>query len=59
MVLLTARMKSKNIEEMALKYPVVLACEYIEGSAIPTVSINNISGAQKQQNIWLSWDIKE
>lgn len=47
MVLLTARMKSKNIEEMALKYPVVLACEYIEGSAIPTVSINNISGAQK------------
>ncbi|MGB8271557.1 MAG: LacI family DNA-binding transcriptional regulator, partial [Priestia megaterium] len=47
MVLLTARMESKNIEEMALKYPVVLACEYIEGSAIPTVSINNISGAQK------------
>ena len=47
MVLLTARMESKHIEEMALKYPVVLACEYIEGSAIPTVSINNISGAQK------------
>ncbi|MFC3886560.1 LacI family DNA-binding transcriptional regulator [Bacillus songklensis] len=47
LVLLTARMKSKIIEEMALEYPVVLACEYIEGSNIPTVSIDNVSGARK------------
>lgn len=47
MVLLTARMKSKIVEEMALEYPVVLACEYIEGLSIPTVSIDNISGARK------------
>jgi LacI family transcriptional regulator, repressor for deo operon, udp, cdd, tsx, nupC, and nupG len=47
MVLLTARMNPKIVEEMALEYPVVLACEYIEGSNIPTVSIDNISGARK------------
>jgi LacI family transcriptional regulator, repressor for deo operon, udp, cdd, tsx, nupC, and nupG len=47
MVLLTARMESKIVEEMALEYPVVLACEYIEGSTIPTVSIDNVSGARK------------
>lgn len=46
-ILLTARMKSKSVEEMAFEYPVVLACEYIEGSTIPTVSIDNISGARK------------
>ncbi|MFC3884457.1 LacI family DNA-binding transcriptional regulator [Bacillus songklensis] len=47
LVLLTARMESKIVEDMALEYPVVLACEYIEGSNIPTVSIDNVSGARK------------
>ncbi|MGG3467287.1 LacI family DNA-binding transcriptional regulator [Neobacillus pocheonensis] len=47
MVLLTARMNSFVVEEAADHFPVVLACEYIEGSNIPTVSIDNISGARK------------
>lgn len=47
MVLLTARMDAAAVEEVARSFPVVLACEYIEGSRIPTVSIDNISGARK------------
>jgi len=47
MVLLTARMDAAAVEEVARCFPVVLACEYIEGSRIPTVSIDNISGARK------------
>lgn len=47
MVLLTARMDSQAVEEVARHFPVVLACEYVEGSSIPTVSIDNISSARK------------
>jgi LacI family transcriptional regulator, repressor for deo operon, udp, cdd, tsx, nupC, and nupG len=47
MILLTARMKHIYIEEIAEQYPVVLACEYLEGSTVPTVSIDNISSAKK------------
>ncbi|WP_047152255.1 LacI family DNA-binding transcriptional regulator [Aneurinibacillus tyrosinisolvens] len=47
MILLTARMDSSIVEEMAQEYPVVLACEYIDGSKIPTVSIDNVSSARK------------
>lgn len=47
MVLLTARMDALAVEEVARCFPVVLACEYIEGSSIPTVSIDNISAARK------------
>jgi LacI family repressor for deo operon, udp, cdd, tsx, nupC, and nupG len=47
MILLTARMERELVEEIAENYPVVLACEYIEGSKIPTVSIDNISSARK------------
>lgn len=47
LILLTARMKPNIVEEIALEYPLVLACEYIEGSSVPTVSIDNISGARK------------
>ncbi|WP_041087466.1 LacI family DNA-binding transcriptional regulator [Jeotgalibacillus soli] len=47
MILLTARMKQEVIEEFSEDFPVVLACEYKEGSSIPTVSIDNISGARK------------
>lgn len=47
MILLTARMNRDLVEEIAEQYPVVLACEYLEGSRIPTVSIDNISSARK------------
>jgi LacI family transcriptional regulator, repressor for deo operon, udp, cdd, tsx, nupC, and nupG len=47
MILLTARINKKLVEEIAKQYPVVLACEYLEGSTIPTVSIDNISAARK------------
>ncbi|MFX0561096.1 LacI family DNA-binding transcriptional regulator [Tepidibacillus infernus] len=47
MILLTARMDGKLIDEIAKEFPVVLACEYFEGSQIPTISIDNISGARK------------
>ncbi|WP_394238695.1 LacI family DNA-binding transcriptional regulator [Niallia oryzisoli] len=47
MILLTARSDRKSLEQLTKEYPVVLACEYIEGAAIPTVSIDNISSARK------------
>ncbi|RAK18255.1 LacI family transcriptional regulator [Anoxybacillus vitaminiphilus] len=47
MILLTARLESHLLEEIAGEFPVVLACEYLEGSTIPTVSIDNISSARK------------
>jgi LacI family repressor for deo operon, udp, cdd, tsx, nupC, and nupG len=47
MILLTARMNREMIEEIADQFPVVLACEYLEGSSIPTVSIDNISSARR------------
>ncbi|MCV9884955.1 LacI family DNA-binding transcriptional regulator [Metabacillus halosaccharovorans] len=47
MILLTAKMKPELVEEMANEFPVVLACEYIEGSSIPTISIDNVSSARK------------
>jgi LacI family repressor for deo operon, udp, cdd, tsx, nupC, and nupG len=46
-ILLTARANKQMLEELANEHPVVLACEYIEGSKIPTVSIDNISSARK------------
>jgi len=47
LVLLTARMDRNTIESLMEKYPVVLACEYLEDSNVPTVSIDNISAARK------------
>ncbi|GAX92019.1 LacI family DNA-binding transcriptional regulator [Effusibacillus lacus] len=47
MILLTARMDRSLVEEIAEEYPVVLACEYLEGSRLPTVSIDNVSSARK------------
>lgn len=47
MILLTARMDKDSLLEISQDYPVVLACEYIEGSDIPIVSIDNISSARK------------
>lgn len=46
-ILLTARMDKHHLAEISSEFPVVLACEYIEGIDIPTVSIDNISGARK------------
>lgn len=47
MILLTARMDKDRIEQVSRQFPTVLACEYIDGLDISTVSIDNISGARK------------
>lgn len=47
MILLTARMDRGDLEEISRQFPVVLACEYIDDLDVPTISINNISGAKK------------
>lgn len=46
-VLLTARMDRDSLEELSSQFPIVLACEYMDGLDIPTVSIDNISSARK------------
>ncbi|WP_050182457.1 LacI family DNA-binding transcriptional regulator [Domibacillus robiginosus] len=46
-VLLTARMDRDSLKELSSQFPVVLACEYMDGLDIPTVSIDNISSARK------------
>ncbi|WP_158734591.1 LacI family DNA-binding transcriptional regulator [Alteribacillus sp. YIM 98480] len=47
MVLLTAKLEKERLEELAEHFPIVLACEYIDGLNVPTVSIDNISAARK------------
>ncbi|MBU7591378.1 LacI family DNA-binding transcriptional regulator [Metabacillus halosaccharovorans] len=47
MVLLTARQDKTQLEEIAEHFPMVLACEYMDGLNVPTVSIDNISSARK------------
>jgi LacI family repressor for deo operon, udp, cdd, tsx, nupC, and nupG len=47
MVLLTARLNKTNLEEISEHFPMVLACEYMDGLNVPTVSIDNISSARK------------
>ncbi|SDI39897.1 LacI family DNA-binding transcriptional regulator [Alteribacillus bidgolensis] len=47
MVLLTARLEKERLEELSEHFPIVLACEYIDGLNVPTVSIDNISAARK------------
>jgi LacI family repressor for deo operon, udp, cdd, tsx, nupC, and nupG len=46
MVLLTAQTDAATVEEAAQRFPLVLACEYMEGSNITTVSIDYKSGAR-------------
>ncbi len=46
-LLLTARMDKASLEQLSSQFPVVLACEYVDGLSIPTVSIDNISSARK------------
>jgi LacI family repressor for deo operon, udp, cdd, tsx, nupC, and nupG len=47
MILLVGELDRRVTEEVARQYPIVLASEYLEGSDIPTVSIDNISSARK------------
>jgi LacI family repressor for deo operon, udp, cdd, tsx, nupC, and nupG len=47
MVLLTARISKEELDLISRDFPVVLACEYMDGLNIPTVSIDNISSARK------------
>ena len=49
-ILLAARSNQRLLEEAAKEYPIVLACEYYEGSQLPTVSIDNVSSARKAAN---------
>lgn len=46
-ILTTTQADQAFLEEFAAKSPVVLACEYIPGSDIPSVSIDNESAARK------------
>jgi LacI family transcriptional regulator, repressor for deo operon, udp, cdd, tsx, nupC, and nupG len=46
-LLLTARMNRESLEKLSNQFPIVLACEYVDGLDIPTVSIDNVSSARK------------
>ncbi|WP_406678658.1 LacI family DNA-binding transcriptional regulator [Moorella sp. ACPs] len=47
LILATARIRKEEILAISQEMPVVLACEYVEGYDIPTVSIDNISAARQ------------
>lgn len=47
MILLTSELGEDLLTEMASVYPIVLTSEYIEGSSIPTVSIDNFLSGKK------------
>ncbi|BAB06032.1 LacI family DNA-binding transcriptional regulator [Halalkalibacterium halodurans] len=47
MVLLTARIDKEKLQDISAHFPMVLACEYMDGLDVPTVSIDNISSARK------------
>lgn len=54
LILLTARTEQKILEELSQDYPVVLACEYYEGTQLPTVSIDNVSSSRKATEYLIS-----
>lgn len=54
LILLTARTDQKILEELSQDHPVVLACEYYEGTQLPTVSIDNVSSARKATEYLIS-----
>lgn len=54
LILLTARTDQKILEELSQDYPVVLACEYYEGTKLPSVSIDNVSSARKATEYLIS-----
>jgi LacI family repressor for deo operon, udp, cdd, tsx, nupC, and nupG len=45
-ILLTAKTDKLEMEKIAKRYPIVVACEYLANLQIPTVSINNVKGAR-------------
>lgn len=47
LILATARLPKEEILAASQEIPVVLACEYIDGFDIPTVSIDNVSAARE------------
>ncbi|OIJ18101.1 LacI family transcriptional regulator [Anaerobacillus alkalidiazotrophicus] len=47
MILLTARIDKEKLEAISNEFPMVLACEYMDGLNVPTVSIDNVSSARK------------
>ncbi|MFC7391614.1 LacI family DNA-binding transcriptional regulator [Scopulibacillus cellulosilyticus] len=53
-ILLTARTDPQVLNMLFENYPIVLACEFIEGAEIPTINIDNISGAQQMTNHLIS-----
>ncbi|MDN4071795.1 LacI family DNA-binding transcriptional regulator [Fictibacillus terranigra] len=46
MILLSARMDKNVLTEVMKQFPVVLTADYLEGVAIPTVTIDNVSSAR-------------
>ncbi len=46
-IFITARSNPNDYIELAKLSPLVLACEYLDETALPTVSIDNISSARK------------
>lgn len=46
LILATARIPNKEIQEVSEHVPLVLACEYVDGLDIPTVSIDNVGAAR-------------
>jgi LacI family transcriptional regulator, repressor for deo operon, udp, cdd, tsx, nupC, and nupG len=47
LILATARLSKEEVLTASQEIPVVLACEYIDGFDIPTVSIDNVSAARE------------
>lgn len=46
MILLTSQLGEELLTEIAKEYPIVLTSEFIEGSLIPTVSIDNVESGK-------------
>jgi LacI family repressor for deo operon, udp, cdd, tsx, nupC, and nupG len=54
LILTTARIGKDDILQLSEKKPLVLACEYLEGTDIPCVSIDNIGSARRATNHLIS-----
>jgi len=46
-ILLTAKLKKEEVEEVANEFPVVLACEYMDDLDVPTVYSDSFSSAKE------------
>ncbi|RSL29981.1 LacI family transcriptional regulator [Salibacterium salarium] len=47
LIMLTSRVDQNSLLELGKQHSIVLACEYLEGTTIPTVSIDNVSASRK------------